>query len=502
MTRKITKDYLATLPHDQLAELMALADQKIADERKYDPNPVQDAVHRSQAFIRALFSGNGVGKTTACIQEAIWTSTGTHPHRETARLPNIVIIVLDDSSKADTVYLAGLRKRNWYDVSKLKLYKDGRSHTQRVVFPNGSEWHFMTHDMAEDKWESIECACVIFDEPPPRFIYIALLRGMREKDMRPWIMFAGTPLGRNAPWMYREIFRPWKFGQDDEIACFFGNTYANLSNLDPETINRWKKRYSEKELKTRLEGSFEFLSGRIFNDFSREHHVEPDFPFPSNWKCILAIDPHLRKNHTAVIMGIDPDGELWVVREIETSLAGRRAAEFLVNSCEGYNVRVGICDNFGSIKMYGDGEERKSFIEIFNEVALRMNRARLMIKPTTRAQKRDDEWIEDMRDWLRLETDLDGQLRSKFHVFASCVKTIDNFESYVWDEHTGRKADLQEPKEEPLGTAQDFLMCVKYALSTKPEKIGADKILSKRMVQGKALEYESHEKKKVNWYKD
>lgn len=135
----------------------------------------------------------------------------------------------------------------------------------------------MTHDMAEDKWESIECACVIFDEPPPRFIYIALLRGMREKDMKPWIMFAGTPLGRNAPWMYREIFRPWKFGQDDEIECFFGTTHSNLHNLDPETINRWKKRYSEKELKTRLEGSFEFLSGRIFDTFSREHHVEKDF---------------------------------------------------------------------------------------------------------------------------------------------------------------------------------------------------------------------------------
>lgn len=501
---KISKEHLASLPPEELAELMAIADQKIALAKKvakYAPNDVQDAVHRSPAFIRALFSGNGVGKTTACLQEAIWTSTGTHPHRETARLPNTVIIVLDDSSKADTVYMAGLRKRNWYDVTKLKTHKHGRSYTQEVTFPNGSNWIFMTHDMAEDKWESIECACVIFDEPPPRFIYIALLRGMREKDMKPWIMFAGTPLGRNAPWMYREIFRPWKFGADEEIACFFGSTHANLQNLDPDTINRWKKRYSEKELKTRLEGSFEFLSGRIFNDFTREHHVEKDFPWPTSWKCILAVDPHLRKNHTAVILGIDPDGEVWVVREIETSLAGRRAARFLINACEGFNVRVGICDNFGSIKMYGDGDERRSFIEIFNEVALEMNRARCMIRPTSRAEKRDQEWIEDMRDWLRLEPDYAGQLRAKFHVFESCVKVIDNFESYVWDEHRGAKADLQEVKEEPLGTNQDFLMCVKYGLSTKPEKIGKDRIYSHKMINGKAQEYESYSKPK-DWRKD
>lgn len=130
-----------------------------------------------------------------------------------------------------------------------------------------------------------------------------------------------------------------------------------------------------------------------------------------------------------------------------------------------------------------------------------MNRTRLQIKPTTRAQKRDDEWIEDMRDWLRLETDYAGQLRARFHVFESCVKTIDNFESYVWDEHTGRKADLQEPKQDPLGTNQDFLMCVKYGIATKPEHIGKDKVYSRKTIQGHAKEYESTGLSK-DWRKD
>lgn len=497
-TKILTREDLENIPPEDLLEMIAVAEQLEKNNAKlseYIPNIVQNAVHKSAAFIRALFSGNGVGKTTACLQEAIWTATGTHPHRETARIPNTIIIVLDDSSKADSVYLTQIRKKKWYDISKLRLEKKGRAHTQEIIFPNGSNIVFMTHEMAEDKWESIECACVIFDEPPPRFIYIALMRGMREKDMKPWMMFAGTPRGRHAPWMYREIFRPWQFGQDDEIECFFGSTDDNLHNLDPDTIKRWEKRYSKQELETRRHGSFEFLSGRIFDTFNRDHHVEPDFPFPSNWVCILAIDPHLRKNHTAVILGVDPDGDIWCIRELETGLAGRRAAEFFIRACDGYNIRAGVCDNFGSIKLYDDAgtNERKSFIEIFNEVALRMNRARCMIRPTTKKEKADEEWIEDMKDWLRLEA-IGGKedgARAKFHIFESCVKVIDNFECYVWDEHTGRKGDLQEPKETPLGTNQDFLMCVKYGLAAKPHLIGKDQVIRKNR-QGRAQEYESH----------
>ncbi len=490
---------LAQLPQEDLLELLALAEQMEANAKKtavYIPNIIQNAVHRSVAFIRALFSGNGVGKTTACLQEALWTATGTHPYKETSRIPNTTIIVLDDSSKSDTVYWAELMKKRWYDPAKITREKHGRSYTTEWLFPNGSNLIFMTHEMAEDKWESIQATGIIFDEPPPRFIFAALLRGQREKDMKPWMMFAGTPRGRHAPWMYKEIYRPWKFGEDDEIECFFGSTDDNLHNLDPDTIKRWEKRYSKAELETRRHGSFEFLSGRIFDTFSREHHIVDDFPFPRSWHCVLAIDPHLRKNHTAVILGVDPDGDVYVVRELETSLAGRRAAEFFILACEPYNIRTGVCDNFGSIKLYDDGDssERKSFIDIFNDVALKMNRKRCMIRPTTRKEKKDDEWIEDMKDWLRLEVDTEGNLRPKFHVFKSCVKLIDNFDTYIWDEHVGRLAStmINDPKEQPLGTSQDYLMCVKYGLATKPDKIGIDRIYSKRQIAGKAQEYESH----------
>jgi hypothetical protein len=489
---KISRHDLAGLGKEDLLELLSITEQLGKNAQKigtYIPNVIQNAVHRSPKFIRALFSGNGVGKTTACIQEAIWTATGTHPHKETSRIPNTTIIVLDDSSKSDTVYWAEMKKKRWYDPDKIHKEKHGRAYTTEWIFPNGSNVLFMTHEMAEDKWESIQAAGIIFDEPPPRFIFAALLRGMREQDMKPWMMFAGTPRGKNAPWMYREIYRPWKFNTDDEIECFFGSTDDNLHNLDPDTIKRWEKRYSKAELDTRRHGSFEFLSGRIFDTFNRDLHVVDDFPFPKQWVCILAIDPHLRKNHTAVILGVDPDGDVYVLRELETSLAGRAAAQFFILACEPYNVRFGVCDNFGSIKLYDDGgaEERKSFIDIFNEQALKMNRVRVSIRPTTRKEKRDDEWIEDMRDWLRLETDHEGNTRPRFKVFASCVKTIDNFETYIWDEYTGKQASamINDPKEAPLGTNQDFLMCVKYGMALKPDKIGRDRVYQRGEMTGR-----------------
>jgi len=498
--KRVSRETLESLSEAELAELILVAEETHRQNSpvvKYEPNDIQKKVHKSDAFIRALFSGNGVGKTTACIQEALWSATGTHPYRETARIPNTTIIVLDDPSKADTVYVRGLRHRKWYDTSKLDFQKHGRSYTTEVRFPNGSNWIFMTHEMGEDRWESIECSGVIFDEPPPRFIYIALLRGQREKDMRPWMMFAGTPRGKNAPWMYKEIYKPWKFGTDDEIECFFGSTYDNLSNLDPETINRWKKRYTEQELKTRLYGEFEMLSGRIFDTFDRDHHVEASFPWPYSWPCIIAMDPHVRKNHVAVILGVDPDKEIHVIRELETSLAGRKAAEFFIRACEGLPVRFGICDNYGSMPHTG-GEERKSFIDVFNETAIRIE-SRIRIRPTTRAEKSDDEWIEDMKELLNLVEDNTGEARSRFHVFDSCIKTIDNFESYVWDEHRGATADGRDVKEKPLGTDCDFLMCVKYGIATKPDRIGEDKIISRKpgRLNARAREYESY-----GWTKD
>ena len=89
----------------------------------------------------------------------------------------------------------------------------------------------------------------------------------------------------------------------------------------------------------------------------------------------------------------------------------------------------------------------------------------------------------------------------RFHLFESCVKTIDDFESYVWDEHTGRKTDLQEPKEDPLGTNCDYLMCVKYGISVKPDKMGVDRVYRRRDMSDKAREYESYGNTKP-WTRD
>lgn len=500
----ITRETLEEMELEELAELIVIAEetQRLSkDKVQYVPNNVQRKFHKSDAFIRALFSGNGVGKTTACLNEAIWTATGTHPFRETSRIPNTTIIVLDDPFKADTVYVTELRKRKWYDVEKLTLDKHGRPYTTEIRFPNGSNILFMGHEVAEDKWESIQCSAIIFDEPPPRFIFPALLRGMREQQMKFWIAFAGTPRGKNAPWMYREIYRPWKLGLDPEIECFGGSTYDNLHNLDPGTIDRWKKRFSEEEMKTRVYGEFEFLTGRIFGEFNRDQHIIKPFRWPYSWPCILAMDPHLRKNHTAVILGINPDREVFVVRELETSLAGSKATEFFINGCEGYNIRAGICDNFGSMAGTG-GDDRKSFIDVFNETAKRVN-SKIRIRATTRKEKGDDEWIEDMKELLKLEKDNAGIERPKFYVFENCVKTIDNFESYIWDEHKGAQADGKDVKEKPLGTDCDYLMCVKYGIAIKPQYIGTDKIISRKAgrINSYAREYESRGYER-DWKKD
>ncbi|GAC1694991.1 MAG: hypothetical protein NVS9B9_17600 [Ktedonobacteraceae bacterium] len=476
---------LDQLDQDQLLELIAVAEDvkaQISQARRYVPNSVQDSFHRSQAFIRALLCANGVGKSTACINEAIWSAMGTHPHRKSGRLPNKTIIVLDDPHKADSVYLQQLKEDNWYDYSKIRPDKAGRPYTTKVTFPNGSEWVFMGHEVEEDKWESIEANGVIFDEPPPRFIFAALLRGQRKKGTKPWIAFAGTPRGKHAPWMYKEIWLPWKTKTDTDIQCFTGTTFDNIHNLEPGTIERWQKYYTAEELEVRLYGKFEFLAGAIFKEFQWDYHVCHKFDWPYSWPCILAIDPHLRKNHVGVILGRNPDGEVFVVRELETNLCGREAAKFFLSACRGYKIVGAICDNFGSMAGTG-GDGRKSFIDIFNRTATDGNWP-FRIRPTSRAEKRDDEWIEDMHDYLRVECLEAGKpetMRAMFHVFDTCTKLISNFETYMWDEH---RDDSLGVKEKPLGTNCDFLMCVKYGLAMRPDKIGEARVFHRTIRTG------------------
>jgi len=192
----------------------------------YAPNIGQEIVHESQALVRFVASGNGAGKTTAAVQEAIWMALGNHPYRKCPPLPTRTVVVLDHPDKVKDKWLPEMKKWQKMDVKWEK--KNGRPYVNEIAWPNGSITKFMFHEQPEMVFESSEADAYIFDEPPPRHVYIGCRRGGRLKHRMAWYLIVGTPLAQG--WIRKEVYEPWKKGEREDFECFRWHSEINESN--------------------------------------------------------------------------------------------------------------------------------------------------------------------------------------------------------------------------------------------------------------------------------
>jgi hypothetical protein len=74
-------------------------------------------------------------------------------------------------------------------------------------------------------FESIELDFCVFDEPPPRYVFIAFKRGGRKKNRTARFLIIGTPI--SAAWLRTEIYEPWSKGELPDAECFRYGTVVN-----------------------------------------------------------------------------------------------------------------------------------------------------------------------------------------------------------------------------------------------------------------------------------
>jgi hypothetical protein len=445
-------------------EMMAVIDMLDEQERRrrltkiqFHPNLGQFKVHKSKAQLRCVFSGNGAGKTTSAVQEAGWVAQGYNPiHGEYTPVPARVIVVIDHPEKADTVWIPELLK--WFNISPEQLQKRGRHSTSAIVFDNGSEILFFTHSQDPLAFESIECDAAIFDEPPPRSIWIGLRRAGRKKDTQPMYLIVGTPL--MGSWMRQEILEPWEKGEfaPGEVECFTFGTRVNEKNLADGYIESFSKHLSEKEKRIRLEGQFFDLDGlALAHLLKREVHEIKPFEWKREWSCVVAIDPHQAKPHHAILLGCDNDGYLYYIKELRLKCVARDFALELKKWYQGYRVTDIVCDSLGSSETSG-GEGFKSFIQVLRENGVQ-------VRATTWDEKSDEDFIHRIQQCLVIpdEANSFGIKAPKLRFFKGqsngCISDIANV-SWV------KEKTREEYKPKLDISNKDFLSCLKYALST------------------------------------
>lgn len=444
----------------QKLELITALEEKarrqVQKRDKYIPNSGQLPVHQSNKKLRAVFSGNAMGKSCLLVNEAIWAASGYNPIlKKKTRVPAKIIVLLDSPAKVEDIFLPELKK--WIEIKPEQLSKDGKPYYSKIHFDNGSQIQFMFHLMEPLAFEGIEIDYLFADEPFPRQLYVALRRGARRKHAEPKFLLVGTPIA--ASWMRREIWEPWSKGQAPDTECFKSSSAVNKTNLAEGYLESFSAILSDKERRIRLEGEWFDLEGlALAHLFKRETHLVANVRWNSGWPVVVAIDPHPQKNHVAIMLGIDPNNRFVYLKEMTRKSIPRVFAEELKDFYRGFRVMDIVCDDFGSGEMTG-GEGFMSFIQVLKEQGIR-------VRPTRWKEKRDEDWIQRLQDNLLIPELPDnlGNRLPRLRIAAVCKGIISDIENVQWVKM--RNHDEYKPTLEISN--KDFLACLKYALAASP----------------------------------
>lgn len=479
---------------EKLALIDAVEERQRRDLEKrdsYSPNDGQLPVHTSAAKIRAVFAGNGGGKTALGVNEALWAATGFNPVTQTyTPVPARVIVVLDQPRKIDDLWLPEIKK--WYPLKKDQLHKRGKPYWEQITFPNGSEILFMFHDMDDMVYESIELDWAIFDEPPPRKVYIGLRRGGRKKGRQSRFLIIGTPIA--APWLRKDIYEPWVRGEAPDIECFRYSSFVNEQNLGDGELQSFSRSLSEKEKRIRLEGEFFDLEGLALAPlFDRRTHIlKSNYQWNEAWPVVIAIDPHPRKAHCAVMLGVTPHDQLVVLKEFSSRAIPSAFAGELKRWYEGHRVVDIVCDSLGNSELTG-GQGNLSFIQVLRE-------NRVQVRATTYHEKLDEAWIQMIQEVLAvpLEPDQFGQKEPRLKFVEGLRGIVSDVETVEWQQYK----NIDEYKPKLAIDSKDYLACLKYALAAQPKFTkGREKVIRSGAVSwnNKELSRQSTRDKKNRW---
>lgn len=151
----------------------------------------------------------------------------------------------------------------------------------KLVFPNGSQFKFLSYEQDRTKWESSTFNVGFFDEPPPRFAWVGAQRGLMKKEGPAY--FAMTPL--KEPWIFEELWNhPRAIHPETELEargagpddCLVINiSLDEVRHLSEEAKRRFIEKLDPEEMEARRYGRFKHLMGRAFPSFSEDEHVLP-----------------------------------------------------------------------------------------------------------------------------------------------------------------------------------------------------------------------------------
>jgi len=269
---------------------------------------------------------------------------------------------------------------------------------------------------------------------------------MRTIDRGGVIIGTMTPVN-GMTWIYNGI---WEKSGERGIECFVADMDTN-PHLSKTEKDRILAGLTDEEKKIRKEGRFVQLHGLIYPQFKEERHCIESFEIPSEWRRVVAVDPHLAKE-TSVLwatiaswdVGRVTKGDWVVYRELRSDgIIPDIVVKILVaNGRDRVYARLG--DPALNIKDNITGEN--PFDTFANEGF-----------PLTPANKKVESGIYEIRRLL-------DSVPPKIYVFKDCIGVIDEFRHYVFNDV--RSDESKSYSEKIRKRKDDYLDCLRYIINS------------------------------------
>lgn len=421
---------------------------------------------------KCFMGANRSGKSTAGVYELLVHAAGQYPSWWAGRRWDRAIkgrIFAEGFTKGVSVITEKIRewipKECIANVNKNSL---GAEISWHIKHKSGGVSHFdiLSYEQDSSSAEGASHDILLFDEPPPRNMYIAATRGLIDTDGIS--LFTLTPL--KEPWLFDEIYS----SKDDNVLNVMADMYHNLQRYNPLTrrivgltvpaIQRYEQKLTEEEDETRMHGTPRYLAGRIWKEWDRDVHTfdrlkqwpsskigESGYP-PRHWPRALIIDPHDRNPQTLIWVAMDETGESWFYREgwlkdatIEDTVSFIRQVE--LEARERVGLRV-LDPNFGPKRYANTGNTVR---DEFEQAGRKLN------YPVRFTFGDDHVEIGHKAVALALKFDKSKPLgllnHPMWHVASDLKNCIYQVEHYIWDEY---KLSDRDPKEKPKDLNKHF----------------------------------------------
>lgn len=435
----------------KLRQLEVVKKEKVIEG--FTPTPMQEAFFSSPAPIRLLTAGNGSGKTLSIIMELIWTHLKIHPYRDCSNVQHSWVITPGFEKVED--YCQELKR--WCPPSQLPEFdRMGTSSIRRLRWKNGDMTTFHSIDSDFARFEGTNFHKLFIDEPCPRGIYVAAMRGLRNSE--DWsVVWAMTPISE--PWIYEDLYLPAISGRNKDIAVFTGTSYDN-PHLSRSFLKSFEEQLSEEERRMRILGEFSVLQGRVFKEFNRRMHILNFQDWPEDWPVYESLDIHTRKPNTAVWVGVTKDDELVAIDECSAEGIPDFAAEILRRRGKKRIVQT-IADNSALSADYST----RTGIQMLQEGGIRAIAVRHQDKDVSNGINKIKRMLKG-RPLPQTSPDSPIVLKPYLYVMENCTRLITDFEMYVWDDH--RVPEKSGVKEKPRKIYDDYLDPLRYLVNRTP----------------------------------